>query len=451
MNKKLNNKGFTLTELLIAVVILAVAAIPILANFAQSGRINFKARTTLDATNMAQDIMEGLSAYTESEVIEIFSDTTVGCLNGKVLPNYITGYTSHSITALGNDKYNLTVNGISNAKNEYNVDIVVSPAEYENNGTLTNKTNNINDSTDKSANIPEIEVPYDAVYKITDSDFSAALEKFKNSSSTPAKIYETATGGEYSIVGKIERDIEIKIENTDPVNKNYVVSIKSTYTIPSSTDYTYYGLTSANNSVVVTNKTNISQMGQENLPRAVYLYYQGMPGATGSNDKLDDFYVTNLIADSTPITVYLIRMIDSPDTTGNVDTLSALSSAANASYNQNYRARIVVQDADLHTSIVTNARADLSEATYTSTSDSDARCIYAYNPVGLNDADIQSANIAEADLNDDTKNGGVASNKKKFYNGFEKTKKNFVYTVTVSVTDVKKNRKVASFDGSLSN
>lgn len=65
---KASNAGFSLVELLIAVTILAIIVIPLLHMFVTSTRINVKSRQMLRATTVAQDIMEGLKAYTLEEV-----------------------------------------------------------------------------------------------------------------------------------------------------------------------------------------------------------------------------------------------------------------------------------------------------------------------------------------------------------------------------------------------
>ena len=65
---KSSNAGFSLVELLIAVTILAIIVIPLLHMFVTSTRINVKSRQMLRATTVAQDIMEGLKAYTLEEV-----------------------------------------------------------------------------------------------------------------------------------------------------------------------------------------------------------------------------------------------------------------------------------------------------------------------------------------------------------------------------------------------
>lgn len=77
--RKLNrDAGFSLLELLIAVVILAIIVIPLLNMFLTSNRLNIKSRQTLRATTAAQDIMEGLKAYDISEIKAQFSDPSSG-------------------------------------------------------------------------------------------------------------------------------------------------------------------------------------------------------------------------------------------------------------------------------------------------------------------------------------------------------------------------------------
>ena len=66
--RKTSDAGFSLVELLIAVTILAIIVIPLLHMFVTSTKINVKSRQKLRATTVAQDIMEGLKAYTLEEV-----------------------------------------------------------------------------------------------------------------------------------------------------------------------------------------------------------------------------------------------------------------------------------------------------------------------------------------------------------------------------------------------
>ncbi len=60
MSKKLNNKGFTLVELILAISILAVIVGPFLHAFMTSTRMNVRSRNKSQATTLAQNVMEGL-------------------------------------------------------------------------------------------------------------------------------------------------------------------------------------------------------------------------------------------------------------------------------------------------------------------------------------------------------------------------------------------------------
>lgn len=67
-----NDKGFTLTEVLIAVAILSIAVVPMLANFVTSSKVNSKSKRTMNGTVVAQNIMEGINAYgVENTIIQL--------------------------------------------------------------------------------------------------------------------------------------------------------------------------------------------------------------------------------------------------------------------------------------------------------------------------------------------------------------------------------------------
>lgn len=77
--RKLNkDAGFSLLELLIAVVILAIIVIPMLNLFLSSNKLNIRSRQTLRATTLAQDIMEGLKAYDIEELKAQFKTPAEG-------------------------------------------------------------------------------------------------------------------------------------------------------------------------------------------------------------------------------------------------------------------------------------------------------------------------------------------------------------------------------------
>ncbi|MBQ8262108.1 MAG: prepilin-type N-terminal cleavage/methylation domain-containing protein [Lachnospiraceae bacterium] len=85
MNSKkagLNNKGFSLIELLIAIALFAIIIIPIFSSFITSARINRDARQLMIETDIAQTIMEGFANKSYEDLKEIAGDLGLVNLSG---------------------------------------------------------------------------------------------------------------------------------------------------------------------------------------------------------------------------------------------------------------------------------------------------------------------------------------------------------------------------------
>lgn len=67
-NNKLNNKGFSLVEVLVAVIILALVAGPILMAFVMSARFNARARENQRISTVAESVMEEYKGYSIRDV-----------------------------------------------------------------------------------------------------------------------------------------------------------------------------------------------------------------------------------------------------------------------------------------------------------------------------------------------------------------------------------------------
>lgn len=139
-NGKLNNRGLSLVELLVAVTILAVITVPMLHMFVTSGKINAKSRVTLRATFLAQDVLESLKAYHVEELQDQFNGredfvlVDRSLLDGATLSEDIAQEGSENGTdADGNPKpglYYFTMKNVHMEKSRFDVRIKVDARGY---------------------------------------------------------------------------------------------------------------------------------------------------------------------------------------------------------------------------------------------------------------------------------------------------------------------------------
>lgn len=139
-SQKLNNRGLSLVELLVAVTILAVITVPMLHMFVTSGKINAKSRVTLRATFLAQDVLESLKAYHVEELQDQFSGREDFVLVDRSLlseaelnEDIAQEKTDNGTDADGNPKpglYYFTMKNVSMEHSRFDVRIVVDARGY---------------------------------------------------------------------------------------------------------------------------------------------------------------------------------------------------------------------------------------------------------------------------------------------------------------------------------
>lgn len=148
--RKLNkDAGFSLVELLIAVIILAIIVIPLMNLFVSSNRINIKSRKTLRATTAAQDIMEGLKAYNIKEIKEQFADPASGfyVIDSRLIKGGVAEETALEVDPSGNPAtglYVFSMKDVTMQGSKFDAKIVVDGRGYMT-GTLTHD-NEFNDA-----------------------------------------------------------------------------------------------------------------------------------------------------------------------------------------------------------------------------------------------------------------------------------------------------------------
>ena len=458
MKRKSNNRGFTLVELIIAIAILAIAIAPLVLNFIQSSKLNLKGRKSLNAMNLAQDVMEGLSAYTPEELETILDNMNIkvaemtsagessddiaeycrGVMKASLLPAgasidavEMTTFDSTSDGVI--DKYEYRLKGVQAASSNY--------AQYDMLLTLDSTATAYNDFNGKElAEFDLLDQTKDAVFTVQASEVDSAILNLYGQST---KKVEKPTD---SYNGMIKRIIEVNIVDHGTVGApDYAVEVRREYDIISS-KRTDYGLDAG--TPYVESDANIAKGDKTVMPRSVYIYYQGMEGADVSAD-LDLIKVNNLTGKQ--ITVYLCRIQKSTDKT------------SNATYNQNYKCAVELVSKDSPTGadnekldIVSNLRYDLSKNYELNirTKDEAGNSISGVTAPAGNGYSNERATYKY--------NGATVSEtvyKKHIQDGYRNGKKNILFEVSMdlyeptagSVSDVGTTKKVTSYTGGMSN
>lgn len=141
------NAGFSLLELLIAVVILSIIVIPLLHLFLSSNRMNIKSRQTLRATTLAQNLMEGLKAYDIEELKAQFEHPTEGfnVIDDSLIRGALAEETALEVDDAGNPSpgiYYFSIRKVSMQGSEFDALIRVDAREYMEPGTHRDALNN---------------------------------------------------------------------------------------------------------------------------------------------------------------------------------------------------------------------------------------------------------------------------------------------------------------------
>jgi prepilin-type N-terminal cleavage/methylation domain-containing protein len=348
MERKNADKGFTLVEVIIAVVILGIVFSPLLQNFIQSARLNKKAREELNATTMAQNIMEGMNAYSAEDIIKSLDSNTNGEVltilpsgtacggHGEITPstsatygapiaiggsgyydstNKVTQYCKASVSANSltyeayevlPNSYGLSVSGTTYDKYQFylqDVELagVNQNLKYDVIVTLdTEGHETYNDAS--TAKIASINGNYDCVWQDTSSDRESAITTInsKNPGTSKMNINSQIQRTLYVDIGEIYKTDSSGNIVKDPAGNNVVddvtVQFKDVY------NTTSYG----DNGPLSVTKYSKNVTSQD--PRNIYIYY--WPSYVDSAHK-DKIVVKSTL--STNVNVYLIRM-SVPDT-----------------------------------------------------------------------------------------------------------------------------------------
>lgn len=444
MKRKNNNRGFTLVELIIAVAILAIVIMPLISNFIQSSKMNLKGRKSLNAMNLAQDVMEGMSAFTASEVDKKMVDAmaaTPTSLTGVLLP-VDTTYTGVVKDASSTDNKRIyKISGVqttTGAHNNYDMTVTVDATK------TTHKYN-----TEEVASVAKIEEELDAICKITAAEETKAGEELNKLASPMVSNVKSAYNNNLS------RTIDVIIKNIGTISAPvYTVEVNRTYTVKSSA-LTALGFPAGSVQQHYIASNNISPVASSEVPRSVYLFFDGISGAT-----VADTETINVKNDTgKDVTVYLIRTLDN-------------SVTPDATYNESYKCKVNVvstkQTVDAfgnitttnseNVKIVSNLRHNLTkpavnnyrvykEGSVSEKVDNIAQ--YETDSAGNAITSFYSSTRATYTYNSATPMV-EADYKKLIFDGYERQVKNILYEVTLEIYEAGKTERVATYTGGIS-
>lgn len=220
--RKLNNKGMSLVEVLVAMMILAVASVAFLKCFSYASGYNQRSREKQHALTLAQSIMESFKAYDMSSIYDQFS----GVAPFKFYDMAAVGGASYGASGFGNySMSNVSYNGY-----KYDVEISVSdvPAPEINNPNMVIK-----------ADMPSIASPnqysdaffvqnYTGEMRCILEDVWNKMDSDANGSSYPGLKEYLATvypGGQSTFVASVDKSLVEVSERKIQVNQTTSGSI----------------------------------------------------------------------------------------------------------------------------------------------------------------------------------------------------------------------------------
>jgi prepilin-type N-terminal cleavage/methylation domain-containing protein len=418
---KNNNEGFTLVELLIAVIILAVVMAPLFRNFMESTKLNSKAKKAMSATNMASNMMEGMNAYSAEDIIigfdsedsrgnlRIFPDDITCDSHGEVTYDesagtYTVGYTIEGSVATGtaayvsggsvsanslsfvssaDKKYYLYAAGVQQNKTKYDVLVTLDASASSGFSGDTNGDGVIGSGETEGYNDYE-SIAITTMNPIVDSKYVDNSELWEDVHTTFAASSKNQwwSPDTSSVKSDTKREIIVTIDmdTSDPTMSASVVNVENKFTYQGG-DY-YYNREFSTNTQIFKSTTQ--------YPRDIYLYYYPNYNSTSSGDAAKDQIkiVNNLGRD---VTVHLIRVV--PD-------------GASDWQESSYRCMVSLEDTgDVNTKIYSNLKDNLFKTEEENASNyrkQPDRCRFKLNGVLLDDSDTRYKQIV-------TEGGGMVT------------------------------------------
>lgn len=325
---KTDNKGFSLLELMIAVIILAIIIVPMLRGFVSSHNVNAKSRHLMRATTLAQDEME-IFEKEKLEDLLVMEDTDPA---GNKTPRYmvVENKTQKTVSGKVQDHFDYEFKRVGVINDESGRDMfdvvvtlnsTVSPdgaptgGVYETENTKDLLVMNTVSGVDSATYIQRVRNEVNAngadeeVYKlyavrqlpdgITGQSWTADMFGQELTRKITLKIEREDQAGVMTTVAKIRYDYETQYGNVPSEYRNYTTKDK----------------------IFFNNAQMLDEDGNPIELKSVYLYYapryndSSLASLVGKTISPDEIIIEN--KDKLPVNIYIIRqnILDPTDDT----------------------------------------------------------------------------------------------------------------------------------------
>ena len=312
--KKLNNKGLTLTEVMVSVLIFAILIVPIVTQLSSLLKQNYTVKVNQAETDYATRVMEQFKEL-DADAVEIpldnngneivESDGTIKTKAGYTVDKSNAKMYVYSMNGVQLEK-DLDVNATSVSKNgvTYDVKVSLDSAAYDTssgdtpvyknpNDTIDYKLANIDDSN--SVMIKEIISNYDSRAEIELLD--KYLEQLKQKDINKYNRYMNGADVLQNLA--YAKNIYVKVaKGTKSGQACYLVTVKLIYTENNYGEQVEYPIMS--NKVYYASKTG-------NVPPSVYIFYNQYIQENMIVDGSDSITIDNSECQDEPIKCYVIK------------------------------------------------------------------------------------------------------------------------------------------------
>lgn len=310
---KRDNKGFTLLEVLIAVIILALIAVPMLRSFTSSYRVNARSRELMRATTLAQNEMEIFekekldvlldgTKYADYHIDQSKTYETTDPTTGKKMTH--TAYTFTYDKGIVNDEsgremFDVVVKMDPKVASEHDLYYIANTEPMLFMNTLS--------GADSGAYVQRVRNSVNA-----DGEDEEVYRLYANTRQHPEGTYgSNLTMDQFASL--LDRTITVKIEREEEDDPT-VVTVNYMYNI-TGYDQVREGLEkySGGDKVIFNNAQTLDKDGKMIELQSVYLFY----APRYKTPNVDKIVIEN--EDNLPVNVYVIRQnIQDPDNPGNV-------------------------------------------------------------------------------------------------------------------------------------